>query len=66
MLCQILFCIKCHTPFSGENKKNIINLSSAELAHRVVHVNTYHAMSKDSGDGSCMLYVLTLKKFNHT
>ena len=26
-------------PVFGENKKNVINLSSAELAHRVVKVN---------------------------
>ena len=28
--------MKCQTPFSGENKKSIINLSPAELAKRVV------------------------------
>ena len=28
--------MKCQILFSGENKKNIINLSSAELAKRVV------------------------------
>ena len=32
MKCQILFC--------GENKKNITNMSSAELAKRVVKVKT--------------------------
>ena len=26
------FCMKCQTLFSGKNKKNIINLSPAELA----------------------------------
>ena len=29
---------KCQIMFSGRNKKNIINLSSAEFAHRVVNV----------------------------
>ena len=31
--------MKCQILFSGEKKKNIINLSSAELAQRVVKVN---------------------------
>ena len=30
--------MKCHILFSGKNKKNIINLSSAENAQRVVKV----------------------------
>ena len=29
-------CMKCQILFSGKNKKNIINLSSVELAQRVV------------------------------
>ena len=29
-------CMKCQNLFSGKNKKNIISLSSAELAQRVV------------------------------
>ena len=31
-------CMKCPLLFSGKNKKNLINLSSAELAKRVVKV----------------------------
>ena len=31
--------MKCLILFSGKNKKNIINLSSAEFAQRVVKVN---------------------------
>ena len=31
--------MKCHTLFSGKNKKNIVCLFSAELAQRVVKVN---------------------------
>ena len=31
--------MKCHILFSGKNKKNIISLSSAENAQRVVKVN---------------------------
>ena len=30
--------MKCQSLFSGKNKKNIINLSSAEFAQRVVKV----------------------------
>ena len=30
--------MKCQILFYGENKKNVINLSSAELAQRVVKV----------------------------
>ena len=46
MECQILFssletictCMKCLILFSGKNNKNIVSLSSAELAHRVVKI----------------------------
>ena len=31
-------CVKCQSLFSGRNKKNIINLSSAKFDHRVVLV----------------------------
>ena len=31
--------MKCQILFTGKNKKNIINLSSAENAQRVVKVN---------------------------
>ena len=33
-------CMKYQILFSGKNKKNIINLSSTELAKRAVKVNT--------------------------
>ena len=33
--------MKCQTLFSGKNKKNIINLSSAENAQRVVKVKSH-------------------------
>ena len=33
-------CMTCQSLFSGKDKKNIINLSSAESAQRVVKVNT--------------------------
>ena len=32
-------CMKCQSLFSGKNKKNIISLSSAEYAKKVVMVN---------------------------
>ena len=31
--------MKCEILFSGKNKKNVINLSSAETVQRVVYVN---------------------------
>ena len=33
-------CMKCQILFSGKNKNNITYLSSAEVAHRVLSVNT--------------------------
>ena len=32
-------CMECRILFSGKDKKNITNLSSAEIAQRVVKVN---------------------------
>ena len=37
--------MKCQTLFSGKNKKNIINLSSAENAQRVVKVKVILAFT---------------------
>ena len=48
MKCQILFFLK--------NKKNIINLSSAENAQRVVKVK------KSLGLGTCVLLIPVLNK----
>ena len=31
-------CIKCKSPFSGNNNKNVFNLSSAEFAQTIVKV----------------------------
>ena len=39
--------MKCQILFSGKNKKNIINLSSAENAQRVVKVN-HHTTCESS------------------
>ena len=36
---------QCQILFSGKNKKNIINLSSAENAQRVVKVKLYFALT---------------------
>ena len=33
--------MKCQSLFSGKNKKNIMSLSSAELAQRVVKINDF-------------------------
>ena len=38
--------MKCQILFFGKNKKNIINLSSAENAQRVVKVKTDLAIQK--------------------
>ena len=38
--------MKYQIPFTGKNKKNIINLSSAENAQRVVKVKTLFMQSK--------------------
>ena len=32
------FCMKCHILFSGENKADIINLSSSEFVQRLIKV----------------------------
>ena len=34
--------MKCQIMFSGKNKKNIVNLSSAENAQKVVKVKSMH------------------------
>ena len=34
--------MKCQILFSGENKKNITNLPTAELAQRVIKVKEIH------------------------
>ena len=36
--------MKCQRLFSGENKKNIINLSSVELAQRVVKIKSMRSL----------------------
>ena len=46
------FCMKCQILFSGKNKKNIINLSSAENAQRVVKVKKKCGTSTWSGKGA--------------
>ena len=38
---MVTICIKCQILFSGKNKKRIINLSSAELAHTVVKTKAW-------------------------
>ena len=41
------FCMKCQILFSGENKKTIVNFSSAEFAYTVVKVyQIYEGESK--------------------
>ena len=38
ILCELSICMKYQSLFSRENKKNIVNLSYTEFAHRVVKV----------------------------
>ena len=38
--CKLAICMKCQILFVGKNKKNITNLSSAELAKIVVKVKS--------------------------
>ena len=40
-------CMKCPILFSGKIRKNILNLLSAELARRVVNVNTKIIVEND-------------------
>ena len=48
--------MKCQIPFTGKNKKNIINLSSAENAQRVVKVKNSSLIFPNIGfDISCDL-----------
>ena len=42
-------CIKCQIQFFGKNKKNIINLLSAECDHRVVKVINYFSNTVERG-----------------
>ena len=46
ILCNETICMKCQSLFSGKNRKNIINLSSAEFAQRMVRVTPYKALYK--------------------
>ena len=45
ILCQLspyeITCMKCQILFSGKNEKNIISLSSAELAHSKISVKLF-------------------------
>ena len=52
--------MKCQILFSGKNKKNIINLSSAENAQRVVKVNKGLKMSLRIYPRGCTLPVLSI------
>ena len=51
-------CMKCQILFSGKNKKNIINLLSAENAQRVVKVNSLDSISNMRG--VWLVFVITM------
>ena len=38
---MVTICKKCQNLFSGKNKENIINVSFAELAQRIIKVNAF-------------------------
>ena len=40
-------CMKCQCLLSGKIKKNIINLSSAEVVHRVVKAKAYKIQTQE-------------------
>ena len=46
--------MKCQSIFSGKNKKNIISLSSAEYAQRVVMVKVRKYQVIFSEEGMCL------------
>ena len=48
--------MKCQILFSGKNKKNIINLPSAENAQRVVKVNTMYVSKHMCLDVMFLIY----------
>ena len=50
-------CLKCQSLFSGEIKKNIVNLSSAELAQRVVKVKASAFTCMQIGQGLNPSYI---------
>ena len=49
-------CMKYHILFSGKNKKNVTNLSSAELTQRVVKVKHHH-MTQDCKNMVAITYI---------
>ena len=53
--------MKCQNLFTGNNKKNTINLSSAELALRVVKVN-----AKQIGSNHILNLILLFLRENKT
>ena len=40
--------MKCQSLFSGENKKNLINVSSAESAHSMINVKVQFKVIADN------------------
>ena len=53
--------MKCQILFSGKNKKNLINLLSAESAHSVLSVNVFFLLLHQN-IACYMLWVLTGNK----
>ena len=51
--------MKCQILFSGKNKKNVIDLSSAELAFRVAKVNEKHKLENTLRLGPIMYITIS-------
>ena len=51
-------CVKCQILCSGKNKKNIVNMSSAELANRVLKVKA--GLSIKGSKCTCQLVLIIL------
>ena len=51
--------MKCQILFSGKNKKNIINLPSAENAQRVVKVKAIRLCAYDVSENNIAAYMYT-------
>ena len=53
--------MKCQILFSGKNKKNIINLPSAENAQRVVKVKSPTTTAADENLNFCFFFFFSRK-----
>ena len=57
--------MKCQNLFPGKNKKNIVNLSSAELAARVVKVNYLEYSACTNSNNALFIDVTNFSVLQH-